>query len=99
MAFTFPSSPSVNQTFTINNRTYTWTGTVWEMTGGVITSQQIADDAVTSAKIAAGAVGESDIATGAVSSSKLAAGAAASNLGFTPASTGKAIAMAIVFGG
>ena len=36
---------------------------------------------------------------GTVSAIKMAAGAAAGNLGFTPASTGKAIAMAIVFGG
>ena len=40
-----------------------------------------------------------DIEDGSVTAAKLAAGAAASNLGFTPASTGKAIAMAIVFGG
>lgn len=39
------------------------------------------------------------IAPASVTSSKLASGAAAANLGFTPASTGKAIAMAIVFGG
>ena len=45
-----------------------------------------------------GSVTESKIATGAVTATKLASGVAASNLGFTPASTGKAIAMAIVFG-
>lgn len=39
------------------------------------------------------------IANGAVTSDKLASGAASSNLGYTPATTGKAIAMAIVFGG
>lgn len=38
-------------------------------------------------------------ADGSVTAAKLASGAAAGNLGFTPASTGKAIAMAIVFGG
>lgn len=46
-----------------------------------------------------GAVTESKIATGAVTSTKLASGVAAANLGFTPASTGKSIAMAIVFSG
>ena len=45
-----------------------------------------------------GSVTEGKIATGAVTATKLASGVAASNLGFTPASTGKAIAMAIVFG-
>lgn len=104
MAFTFPTSPAVNDTYTINNRTYTWTGTVWEMTSGILASgqivtNQIANNAVTTDKIAAGAVEETDIATGAVTAGKLASGAVASNLGFTPASTGKSIAMSIVFGG
>lgn len=49
--------------------------------------------------IAPDTVVESKIADGAVTSGKLASGAAAANLGFTPASTGKAIAMAIVFSG
>lgn len=39
------------------------------------------------------------LANGSVTAAKLASGVAVSNLGFTPASTGKAIAMAIVFGG
>jgi len=36
---------------------------------------------------------------GAVGATQLAANAAVNNLGFTPASTGKSIAMSIVFGG
>ncbi len=52
-----------------------------------------------SGNIPDGFITESKLATGAVTSTKLASGAAAANLGFTPASTGKAIAMAIVFGG
>jgi hypothetical protein len=56
------------------------------------------DGSVTESKIATGAVTETKIGTGAVTATKLASGVAASNLGFTPASTGKAIAMAIVFG-
>lgn len=39
------------------------------------------------------------IAPNSVTNTELASGAAVANLGFTPASTGKAIAMAIVFGG
>ena len=49
--------------------------------------------------IADGSVTTGKIANGAVTADKLASGAASSNLGYTPATTGKAIAMAIVFGG
>ena len=34
-AINFPDSPSVNDTFTSNNRTWTWTGTVWLSSGTV----------------------------------------------------------------
>lgn len=37
--------------------------------------------------------------SGSITGAMLASGAATTNLGFTPASTGKSIAMAIVFGG
>jgi len=60
---------------------------------------EFVDGSVTASKIATGAVTETKIGTGAVTATKLASGVAASNLGFTPASTGKAIAMAIVFSG
>lgn len=97
MPLTFPSSPSVNQTYTSSGRTWQWNGATWKVvtndnasiTAGSITETSIADSAVTTAKIA----------NSAVTSSKLESGAAASNLGFTPASTGKSIAMSIVFGG
>jgi hypothetical protein len=49
--------------------------------------------------IAPDSVTTNKIEDNAVTSDKLAAGAAAANLGFTPASTGKSIAMSIVFGG
>ena len=94
MPLTFPSSPSVNDTYTSSGRTWQWNGTTWKIVTGAIgagsvTETELANSAVTSAKIA----------NSAVTSSKLESGAAASNLGFTPASTGKSIAMSIVFGG
>lgn len=54
-----------------------------------VNSFVLVDSSVTTAKIA----------DNAVTNAKLASGAAAANLGFTPATTGKAIAMAIVFSG
>jgi hypothetical protein len=30
-AIDFPNSPSVNDEFTVGNRTWTWNGTVWEL--------------------------------------------------------------------
>ncbi len=66
MAFSFPSSPAVNDQYTVNNRTYTWTGSVWEMTGGRIVTAQIQDLGVTTAKIAAGAVTAEKLANTAV---------------------------------
>ena len=89
MAFTFPASPATNDTYTVGSRTYTWTGSVWEMTGGLITTSQLTDLGVTTAKI-------NDLA---VTAGKIASGAAVTNIGYTPASTGKTIAMSIVFGG
>jgi hypothetical protein len=49
MAFTFPSSPAVNSTYTVGARTYSWTGTFWELQTG---TQQIADGAVVTADLA-----------------------------------------------
>ena len=51
MAFSFPASPATNDTYTVGSRTYTWTGSVWEMTGGLITTSQLTDLGVTTAKI------------------------------------------------
>ena len=85
MSLSFPPSPSVNDTYTAEARTWRWTGAVWELFGGPV----IPDDSVTTVKIQ----------DGAVTAVKVASGVAASNLGFTPASTGKSIAMSIVFGG
>lgn len=35
MAIDFPNSPSVNDTYTVGSRTWTYTGTAWVLTGSV----------------------------------------------------------------
>lgn len=90
MAIDFPNSPTLNDTYSVGGKTWYYDGTGWSLrsvltTSGTITTGDLADNAVTNAK--------------------LASGAAVANLGFTPANaataatTGKAIAMSIVFGG
>lgn len=74
-----------------------------------IQSGVIADNAITTDKIASGAVAVTDIGDGSINTNKIADAAITSTklgstaiqdkLGYTPANTGKAIAMAIVFGG
>lgn len=59
----------------------------------------IADNAITTAKIASGAVTAADIPNGEITAAKLHDTAIIDKLGYTPANTGKAIAMSIVFGG
>ena len=76
MSLTFPASPSVGDTYTVGARTWTWSGTIWEITGSVaaagsIGTTELADSAITTAKIAAGAVAEADIAANAVTQAKL----------------------------
>ena len=75
MAFTFPSSPSVNDTYAVGSRVYTWTGTKWILTGGVITASQIADGSITAAKIADGTVVAAEIASNAITTAKIVDGA------------------------
>jgi|LakMenEpi03Aug12_release.lakeMendotaPanAssembly.Ray.scaffolds.fasta_scaffold173221_2 hypothetical protein len=77
MSLNFPSSPSVDDTYTVGARTWTWTGSIWELRSttvgvGSIGTTELADSAITSAKIAAGAVAEADIANSAVTQTKLA---------------------------
>jgi hypothetical protein len=60
MSLTFPASPTVGDTYTVGARTWTWSGTIWEITGtvaaaGSIGTAELADSAVTTAKIAASA--------------------------------------------
>lgn len=35
MPIDFPNSPTLNQVFVSNNRTWTWDGTVWSSTGSI----------------------------------------------------------------
>lgn len=77
MALTFPSNPSVGDTYSSSSRTWTWNGTVWTaavggIADGSITTAMLADSAVTTAKIAGGAVATADIADAAVTNAKLA---------------------------
>ena len=86
MPLTFPSSPTVGQTYTVGTRTWTWTGSIWamqavtlgvasistsELVNNAVTTAKIADDSITTAKIVAGAVVEADIASNAVTVGKL----------------------------
>lgn len=86
MPIDFPNSPAVNDTHSAAGRTWQYNGTSWILQNIV-------------GVIGAGQVGTTELAANSVTSAKIAAGAAAANLGFTPASTGKSIAMSIVFGG
>ena len=64
-----------------------------------VTAAKIANVTITSAQIANATITNTQIASGTITNTQLAANVAATNLGFTPATTGKSIAMAIVFGG
>jgi hypothetical protein len=75
MAFTFPSSPSVNDTYAVGSRIYTWNGTVWEIdasVGAVVASNDIADGAVSASKIASDAVTTAKILNSNVTTAKIA---------------------------
>ena len=76
MALSFPSSPTIGQTYSYGTRTWTWTGSIWELnsdtiSAGSITDNEIATGAVTAPKIASGAVTDSKIGSGAVTSGKI----------------------------
>ena len=80
MALSFPLSPSVNDTYTVGSRTWTWSGTIWELSGsivvaGSITATELASSSVTAAKIATSAVTVSKLASNSVTTAKIAAGA------------------------
>ena len=71
MAIDFPNSPATNDTYTVGSRTWTWTGSIWELKAnsvgnGSVGTTELADNAVTTAKIAAGAVTAAKLASTAV---------------------------------
>ncbi len=75
MAFTFPSSPAVNDTYAVGSRIYTWNGTVWEVdasVGAVVASSEIADGAISASKIASDAVTTAKILNSNVTTAKIA---------------------------
>ena len=84
MAINFPDSPNNGDSFTSNNKTWVFDGTVWNITSGTnsvaddaITTAKIVDANVTAAKIASNAVTEGKINSGAVTQDKLASGLSA----------------------
>ena len=79
VAISFPASPSVNDTFTANGKTWQWNGTFWSLVvsgasvaDGSVSTAKIADSAITAAKIADGTVVAAEIASGAITNAKLA---------------------------
>ena len=50
-AIDFPNSPSVNQTFTVGERTWKWTGTAWDV---VVTTQVTGATGATGPGVASG---------------------------------------------
>ena len=82
VAISFPASPSVNDTFTANGKTWQWNGTFWSLVvsgasvaDGSVSTAKIADSAITAAKIADGTVVAAEIANNAITTDKIAAGA------------------------
>ena len=70
-----------------------------QIANAAVTSAKIANANITSEHIANTTITSAHIANATITNTQLAANVAVTNLGFTPASTGKAIAMSIVFGG
>jgi Fibronectin type III domain len=60
MAINFPDSPNNGDSFTSNNKTWVFDGTVWNITSG---TNSVADGAITTAKIASNAVHQTKLAS------------------------------------
>ena len=61
MAINFPDSPNNGDSFTSNNKTWVFDGTVWNITSG---TNSVADGAITTAKIDTGAVTQAKLTSG-----------------------------------
>ena len=82
VAISFPASPSVNDTFTANGKTWQWNGTFWclvvsgaSVADGSVSTAKIADSAITAAKIADGTIVAAEIANNAITTDKIASDA------------------------
>ena len=78
VAISFPASPSNNDTFTSNGKTWQWNGTFWSLVvsgasvaDGSVSTAKIADSAITAAKIADGTVVAAEIASDAITTAKI----------------------------
>ena len=78
VAISFPASPSVNDTFTANGKTWQWNGTFWSLVvsgasvaDGSVSTAKIADSAITAAKIADGTIVAAEIASDAITTAKI----------------------------
>ena len=60
MAINFPDSPNNGDSFTSNNKTWVFDGTVWNITSG---TNSVADGAITTAKLASNAVHQTKLAS------------------------------------
>ena len=60
MAINFPDSPNNGDSFTSNNKTWVFDGTVWNITSG---TNSVADGAITTVKIASNAVHQTKLAS------------------------------------
>lgn len=67
MSLSFPSNPSIGQTYLSGPREWTWSGTVWELSSDTVSAGTITDS-----ELATGSVTESKIAVNAVTQEKLA---------------------------
>ena len=76
MAISFPVSPTIGDTYSVNSRIYVWSGSYWELEGSVgavvVASNDITDGAVSTDKLAASAVTTAKIANDAVTTAKIA---------------------------
>lgn len=124
----FPNSPTLNQTFTVGNKTWAWDGTVWNSVASAVSSNNfvtrnyVGDGSTTNFTVSQGSTVNTVIVTenGVVQQPTTDYTISGTTLTFTTATangvaiqirelagstsvvgttTGKAIAMSIVFGG